>query len=54
MDNKSAVEKMISHIKKIQDFIKKLDYDGINLKVVWETITEDLPSLAEELAKARF
>ena len=108
MDNKSAVEKMISHIEKIQDYIKDLDYDdfaknemiveacafnlsqlgelshkleesfmqknpsipwkaiygmrnkiihdydGINLKVVWETITEDLPSLAEELAKASF
>ena len=25
------------------------DYDGINLKVVWETITEDLPMLAEQL-----
>ena len=25
------------------------DYDGINLKVVWETITEDLPVLAEQL-----
>ena len=25
------------------------DYDGINLKVVWETITEDLPVLVEQL-----
>ena len=25
------------------------DYDGINLKVVWETITEDLPTLKEQL-----
>ena len=27
------------------------DYDGVNLKVVWETITEDLPALAEQLRK---
>ena len=27
------------------------DYDGINLKVVWETITEDLPALKEQLNK---
>lgn len=27
------------------------DYDGINLKVVWETITEDLPDLLEQLKK---
>lgn len=27
------------------------DYDGINLKVVWETITEDLPVLATQLKK---
>ena len=25
------------------------DYDGVNLKVVWETITEDLPELATQL-----
>lgn len=25
------------------------DYEGINLKVVWETITEDLPVLIEQL-----
>lgn len=25
------------------------DYDGINLKVVWETITEDLPLLSNQL-----
>lgn len=25
------------------------DYDGVNLKVIWETITEDLPSLAKQL-----
>ena len=25
------------------------DYDGINLKLVWETITEDLPLLAQQL-----
>lgn len=29
------------------------DYDGINLKVVWETITEDLPALGEQLKKIR-
>lgn len=27
------------------------DYDGINLRVVWETITEDLPVLCEKLKK---
>ena len=25
------------------------DYDGVNLKVVWETITEDLPLLVKQL-----
>ena len=25
------------------------DYDGVNLKVVWETITEDLPELTKLL-----
>lgn len=25
------------------------DYDGVNLKVVWETITQDLPPLKEML-----
>ena len=25
------------------------DYDGVNLKVIWETISEDLPSLSEQL-----
>lgn len=25
------------------------DYDGVNLKVIWETITEDLPLLADQL-----
>ena len=25
------------------------DYDGVNLKVIWETITEDLPLLKEQL-----
>ena len=25
------------------------DYDGINLKVVWETITEGLSGLAQQL-----
>ena len=25
------------------------DYDGVNQKVVWETITEDLPELSEQL-----
>ena len=27
------------------------DYDGVNLKVVWETISDDLPQLIEELKK---
>ena len=27
------------------------DYDGVNLKVIWETISEDLPQLIEELNK---
>lgn len=27
------------------------EYDGINLKVVWETIIEDLPLLAEQLKR---
>ena len=27
------------------------DYDGINLKVIWETITEDLPVLCSQLKK---
>ncbi|MBR6199129.1 MAG: DUF86 domain-containing protein, partial [Spirochaetales bacterium] len=25
------------------------DYDGINVKVVWETVTQDLPRLREQL-----
>ena len=25
------------------------DYDGVNLKVIWETITEDLPELRNQL-----
>ena len=25
------------------------DYDGVNLRVIWETITEDLPSLVKQL-----
>ena len=103
MDNASIVAKMISHIDKIQEYIKDLDYegfsrnemvveacafnfgqlgelshklednfqqnnpsipwkaiygmrnkiihdyDGINLKVVWETVTEDLPILSQQL-----
>lgn len=27
------------------------DYDGINLSLMWETITEDLPELVEQLRK---
>ncbi len=107
MDNISTITKMISHIEKIQEYIKDLDYDsfirneivieacafnfsqigelshkleesfqqnnpsipwkaiygmrnkiihdydGINLNVVWETITEDLPVLVEQLKKIK-
>ena len=49
MDNLATISKMILHIEKIQEYIH--DYDGINLKVVWETITEDLPVLATQLKK---
>ena len=27
------------------------DYEGVNLKVVWETVSEDLPQLIEQLEK---
>ena len=105
MDSTSVIEKMISHIEKIQEYTRDLnydnfirnemvieacafnftqlgelshkledvfqqsnpsipwkaiygmrnkivhDYDGINLSLMWETITEDLPELVEQLRK---
>ena len=105
MDSTSVIEKMISHIEKIQEYTRDLnydsfiknemiieacafnfsqlgelshkleddflqsnqsipwkaiygmrnkiihDYDGINLSLVWETISEDLPELVEQLKK---
>ena len=38
-------------LKKFIERAKNHNYDGVNLKVVWETITEDLPALAEQLRK---
>lgn len=29
------------------------DYDGVNLKLIWEIIEEDLPSLKKELEKIK-
>lgn len=29
------------------------DYEGVNLKVVWETVSEDLPQLIEQLEKCK-
>ena len=49
MDDKIIVSKMISLIDKIENYISGMDYDGINVKVVWETVTQDLPRLREQL-----
>ena len=29
-------------------------YDGVSLQIVWDTVTEDIPVLAEQLRKAIF
>ena len=51
MSDFEIVEKIISSSEKIVSYVKDLDYDSVNLKVVWETISDDLPQLIEELKK---
>ena len=53
MSNLEIVEKIISSSEKIVSYVKDLDYDSVNLKVVWETISDDLPQLIEELKKCK-
>ena len=49
MKNDIIIKKIVGYIDKIQGYCDGKDYEGVNLRLVWEIIDGDLQELKEQL-----
>lgn len=47
MRNEIILQKMLMYTRKLSDYCA--DHEGVNLKLVWEIISEDIPELQKSL-----
>lgn len=53
MRNEVIVQKLLGYTNKILGYCQDLNYEGVNLKLIWEIISDDLEPLRKALEEIR-